>query len=396
MRIRIIFLAIVFIVSCKHEPKASNTLPAGATSIIYSSYIIVPGYINNAKGNFILDSGAEGLHLDDIFTNENLPPFINLKKVRLTGIGNSFSTATLIKDTVIFKFHKDSFNATNILIHSLKPIGGDFLDGLIGLRFFPGTVLEINYKQQYIKFYSSIDSADLSGFNLIPMKIIEGRLCIPVNVLINEKVSFNGNFMIDLGSPGSSVTSSASQKFKLTENITRKIAYSSKYAGVGGYSYGYDFIADSLEISNVALKNVNMSFSSDTTGVLSSDNFSGIIGNNILDRFSVILDFKNYNLYLNPNEQFLVPYEPDRLGFTYVERVKTTGGWIVAGLNLGSPAHKNGLSVDDKIISVNNIPVKEIPYNKIDEFLNKLDRIELVVKRVDSTINIKFNLVPVI
>lgn len=212
----------------------------------------------------------------------------------------------------------------------------------------------------------------------------------------NDSVSFKGNFMIDMGSSLSTMTSSIAYKFNFDKKIERKVAYYTKYGGVGGYSYGFDFIADSIQISNFTLKNVNMSYSSDTSGLMASDDFYGIIGNNILEKFDVLFDFTNSNLYLKPNKNFKVPFEFDRLGFTYVDRNRTMGGWIVTGLSKNSLAEKNGLLIDDIILSINETPVSEISCQSFNNFLQDIDEAEFVIKRAEQTLSIEFNLAPLI
>lgn len=149
-------------------------------------------------------------------------------------------------------------------------------------------------------------------------------------------------------------------------------------------------------ISDYFLENVNMSYSADTSGLLQSGPYIGILGNNILEKFNVLFDFKNRNLYLKPNEDFSKPYVFDRVGFSFVDRYKTHGGWIVTGLTENSPAEKQGLRIDDKILFVNEIPVEKISKKSQKGYFDKFDEVDLVVSRTDSIKNISFGLSPLI
>jgi hypothetical protein len=393
IRTSILILSVVLINACKRD---NIPIPYGAVPIIYCGYILVPVSFDSVKGNFLLDTGAQNVHFDSIFYSDNPFAYNYLKEIKIWGIGNSFQIATLIRDTIYFQLKDESYKTRNIVVHSLKPIGGDIIDGLVGLKFFSNKVLEINYPRQFINIFSTIDSVNTSGYSSIPIERQEGQIFIPLKITLNDKVSFNGKYLVDIGSSLSTITSSVAYNYKFDEVIERKVGYYTKYGGVGGYSAGFDFIADSLTISNFFLKNVNMSYSSDTAGLMASEDFYGIIGNNILERFDIIFDFNNDSLYLKPNKKFKEPYEFDKLGFTYVDRHKTKGGWVVTGLSNNSQAEKKGLLIDDIIISVNDIPVEKIQYSYFSDYFKKVDEVILVVNRAGNILEIEFDIAPMI
>lgn len=394
IRITILILSVVLINACKHD--SNITIPFGAVPIIYCGYILVPVSVDSVKGNFLLDTGAQNVHFDSIFYSNNSFAYKYLKEIKIWGIGNSFQLATLIRDTIYFQLKDENYKTRNIVVHSLKPIGGDIIDGLVGLKFFSNKVLEINYPRQFINIFSSIDSVNTAGYSSIPIEKSEGQIFIPLKIKLNNKVSFKGKYMVDIGSSLSTITSSVAYRYRFDEVIERKVGYYTKYGGVGGYSSGFDFIADSLTIANFFLKNVNMSYSSDTAGLMASEDFYGIIGNNILERFDIIFDFNNDSLYLKPNKKFKEPYEFDRLGFTYVNRHKTKGGWVVTGLSSNSQAEKRGLQIDDIIISVNEIPVEKIQYSYFSDYFKTVDEVKLVINRAGNIVKVEFDIAPII
>ncbi|OFX37045.1 MAG: hypothetical protein A2X08_12050 [Bacteroidetes bacterium GWA2_32_17] len=400
---QILLLSIITITlfACENAPKKVITndnqvknfiYPKNATPIVYIGYIFIQGKADNVKGNFLLDLGTDNLHFDSLFFSENIFDYKNIKNIKLWGIGNSFQRATLIKDTVNFQFNKNNYKTSNVLINNLKPIGGDFVDGLIGIDYFKQGVLEINYHNKYIIIYQSIDSVDVSDYKLVSIKKIENYFCMQMEVKINDSVTIKGNFIIDTGMPFSALTNYVAQKNNLDKKVERKVRYYTKYGGIGGESSGFDFIADSLQISNFHLKNVNLSFSVDKSGILAGGEYLGIIGNNILERFDIIIDFKKSNLYLKPNENFYKPFISNRLGFFYIDRGKTMGGWIVTGLSEKSEAEKKGLKIDDKIISVNGIPIEKIPFETQEDYFKKIDKVKLLVKSAGITKIIEFKL----
>lgn len=402
---KLFFLSILIIlfISCKNSSDKLNNnfastdtlvIPKNAIPIVYNGYVLVQGNIDSVKGSFLIDTGADLLCIDSIFQITNNLIHYNYQNSKISGIGNSYQKITKISDSVNFSLGNLRYRTYNVPVINMKSIGGDLIDGLIGTDFFMHNVLEINYAKEYINIYNDIDSVDISDYKIAAIKYIDNHFCVPLSVKINDSVTIKGNFFIDTGMPMSTLTSSVAEKHNLKEKIEHKVSYYTKYGGIGGESDGYDFIADSIQISDYCLENAVMSFSIDKSGLLANEKYMGILGNNILERFDLIFDFKNSNLYLKPNENYNTPFIPDKLGFFYVDRYKTMGGWIVTGLYENSNAEKQGLRIDDKIISVNEIPVEKISYKDQKNNFAKLDKVKLVIKRIGESKNIEFKLPP--
>lgn len=86
----------------------------------------------------------------------------------------------------------------------------------------------------------------------------------------------------------------------------------------------------------------------------------GLIGNKVWERFYVIIDLKNKRLYLKPNALFNKESNFNALGFTFTDRSKTLGCWVVNGLFNGSEAERAGLKGGDRILEFNGRDVKTI------------------------------------
>jgi PDZ domain len=404
---QILFLgiSIIFLTTCTSSSNKGikrnytvndSSIPGNAVPIVYADYVHLKVHIDTVRGIFLLDTGFDNLCLDSIFYSENRMDYINSSHGKIYGIGNAYQRLNLITDSIDFSFGNHSYRTSFVPVLNLKPIGGDFVDGLIGTKHFRQNVLEINYAKKFINIYETIDSVDISEYSILHLEKIETHYFVPVIVRINDTTIIKGNFLIDSASPESTLTSSAVFSYGLNEKVDRKVRYYTMYGGIGGESSGYDFSADSLEIAGFNLGNVILSYSLDSAGLLASEEYIGIMGNNILDRFDILFDFRNCNMYLKPNKNFNKPYHFDRLGFSYVDRCKTMGGWIVTGLYENSPAEKKGLRIDDKIVSVNDTPVEKISYETQKEYLEKLHRAKFVVSGETGVRTIRFKLAPLL
>ncbi len=398
MKNRVTIVITVFLIlaaGCSTNTE-EDQLPENAFPIVYRGHLYIMGETDSIKGNYIFDTGASNFYFDSTYYSQNNFQYSNFFTAKLPGAGTTVQNVEVVNDTVTFRFGKYLYQTNNVPILKLKPIVGDFADGIIGMEYFSNSVMEINYEKEYMRLFQSIDSVDLSGYSRIKISNRGNRLFIPMKVSINDTLIIAGEYQIDFGSGGSiALTSSVTHKYNLMENIEKKTPFFTKYGGVGGESSSYDFMAKSLEIGEFQFNNVTMEFSADKSGAMASDRHLGLIGNDIYERFLVIIDFINNDFYLKPNSKFKEPFEFSRLGFSYVDRNQTMDAWIVTGLYSGSNAENHGLMIDDKIIAVNGIGIHEINFESQKDFFKELSSIVLTVIRNGEPLKISIDLEPI-
>lgn len=300
-------------------------IPDDAVNIIYINHIYIPSEADSISGNFVYDTGADGLYFDSVFFADN-----SLKKQKhfeayLPGNGTSGPQKVIVlNDSYLFSFENYSDKFSNIPVFLLKPILGDFADGIIGNYAFLNSILEINYYHEYLKSHKNFYDIDISTFAKIPIKIVNHRLFVPLTVNINDSILINADFLLDLGFGGTvTIATLTSKNFNLSNNIINKELFYDKYGGVSGESFSWVFRSDSVKIGNYTLNNVIMDYSEDKSGALGSGKYAGLLGNNILDRFHVFIDFLNNDLYLKPNPNNDKAYNFSKLGFRYTDRSLT-------------------------------------------------------------------------
>lgn len=138
----------------------------------------------------------------------------------------------------------------------------------------------------------------------------------------------------------------------------------------------------SIQLGNTTIKNKNLgiSLSSDKQGVSSLDNLLGILGSEIINRFNFILDYKNKNLYLKPNDLFNKDFEPLAKPITF-EYSDDRSDIIISNVMENTDAYKKGLKKGHKIISINNIVSKDI--YTYDQLLKRKNG-KIIIKYLDS------------
>ncbi len=378
------------------DKKKKDNIPKNAFPIVYRNHIYIKGEAEGVKGNFVFDTGALGFYYDSTYFANNSFPYTNFFTAYLSGAGNSAQKVEVIKDTINLIFDNNVYRTNDVPIIQLKPIIGDFADGILGMEYFYQSVMEINSENGYMRLFQSIDSVDVSAYCRIELIKKDNRLLIPLKIRVNETLTIAGVCMLDFGKGSSlSITSSAANKYRLHENIAKKTLYYTKYGGVGGESSHYEFMSASVQIGDFVLNNVTMEYSLNKRGALASDKYLGVLGNDIYERFNVLIDFLNNDFYIKPNSKYEEPFEFSKLGFTYADRSQTMNAWIVKGLYRGANAENQGLKIDDRIVEVNGKSVNQINYESQKGFFNKLSNVVLTIKRNDVKKDIKINLEPI-
>ena len=393
-------LVAICLLSCSFQEPVQKTitktefqLPSGAIPIIYRKHIYIEGIVDKAKSVFVFDTGADNLYIDSLFFGDNKFAYDKIVVAFLPGVGSKPQKTKLILDTVSFQFANNNYRTSNVPILGLKNILGDFADGILGRNYFNVKILEINYNYQYMKIHDSINVAITNGYTKIRCENVNNRLYVPIKLNINDSLEIIGKCTLDLGSGGSiSLTSPTAKQFDLGNNVNKKRNYYSKYGGVGGETSRNDFIAKSLFIGDYELNDFVMDYSEDKYGALSSNKNLGLLGNRILEKFDIIIDFRNSILYLKPNGDFNNSFEIPRLGFAFVDRAVTMDAWNITGLYKNSSAEKSGLKIDDKITHINGQSIKEISHEQQQEIIKRSESIKLTIQRNNESLILNIQL----
>ena len=160
--------------------------------------------------------------------------------------------------------------------------------------------------------------------------------------------------------------------------------------GIGGAATGSDFRAKSASVGGFTLNDIVMGFSNNTGGALASKEYIGIVGNDFWERFDMIIDLPGKRLFLRPNNKFNDPFESPVRGFSYTDRSRTLGYWIVNSLAEESNAEKTGLRNGDRIVAINGRDVKGISLEEQRTFFNGMTEITFTIQRDNGTVEISF------
>jgi Aspartyl protease/PDZ domain len=298
--------------------------------------------------NFILDTGSGGISLDsttvEYFKITPTPSdmtilgiagirkvsFIYNQKLRLPG---------LTVDSL--NFHINNYDI-------LTQVYGEKIDGIIGYSLLNRYIFNINY-----------DSLKISIFTLGRMKYPRGGWLyepilrtLPVqNARIKDAVAINSRFLFDIGA---GLCMMLNKDFIEDSNFLNKkrVLYAKEAEGVGGKIDMHLTVIKELRLGPYRFRNIPVFVFDDTYNLTSYPYLSGIIGNDILRRFNLILNYSKREFYFMPNSKYLESFD---YAYSGVELYYIDGKIILGDVATGSPAAAAGLKEGDELIGINNL-----------------------------------------
>ncbi len=275
----------------------NDTIPF---SIGKDNRIYIKGKINNSDSlNIIFDTGANGFAITSHLVDEKV-------KMKMDGETlNSGSDGTSIKKTSsknILKVGNLIWN--DVVFTSIDYKGYDF-DAVMGWIAFGGKIVEINYEKNIIVVHKDLENIP-SVYSKIETVMIGGIPYIKGIITVDNK-EYPGWFEYDTGGRRSFYLS---QKFTQKNNLNYRnmqLIGTSESSG----SKGVNFERNTYRLPKFKFGEFETYQIPISIAKIDPENvdFNDILGNDLLKRFNAIIDFKNYQIYLKPNNLLHSEYQ---------------------------------------------------------------------------------------
>lgn len=342
-------------------------MPENAIPFILDSHVYIQGTLaDSAAVSLIYDTGADRLYLDKDYMALSDFGKSPLRKgmARMGGAGNGGpQKIPIIIDTFKLSLGDIVYNETITPIINLREILGRHADGMIGNNVLWDKPLIINYTDGYLLSANTLTPDKLEGYTKLPAYFTDNRIDIECELTVDSTQIVKGKFRLDLGCGSTIILTNAARKKLNLDNKNTAISYHSNM-GVGGDGTNIDFRADSFRLLD-ELENVVISASYNTAGALSDHEHIGIIGNEILSHYDLIIDAPNKALYARRNQNTSTSYqESSTWQMGYTDRTDICDGWIVSSLYENVIAANAGIKAGDMILEINGRPVKDIDWEE--------------------------------
>ncbi len=303
---------------------------------------------------FILDTGAEHV----ILFKKEIADILGLEyenKINLMGsdLGMEFyafisrnvslglkNTPTIQRDIIVLE---EDF------LH-LEELTGESIHGILGGRIFRGLVMEIDYKKSKVILYnaSTFNIKD-DGYTKFDLQIIKHKPYIKAEISLDAKETIELDLLIDTGAAlPFLVFLNSHESLQLPENFVK----GNLGKGLGGDIEGYLSKVNLLKLANVfEFNNVITSFQHIDPNLdpIVYANRNGLIGNPILERFKIYIDFVGAKIYLKPRANYNKAFEYDKSGLIIYAFGPELSNFYVKDVIKGSPAYESGIRKGDMI-----------------------------------------------
>lgn len=328
------------------QPKALLLTKFSFTQLT-GGIIVIKATVDNYKDslNFIFDTGSGGISFDSATveklqlkrekSNKTIRGIASMRKVDFT-YNHTLNLPNLKVDSL--DFHINDYDI-------LTSVYGFKVDGIIGYSFLKRYIVRINYDVQKMEVYTAGNFKYPKGGylmhpNFIPLPIFEATVA-------DERAVFS-RFILDTGAGLNLLLSEDIVNDSLFIGRKRK-KYPTQAEGLGGKKRMNTTVIKSLKLGPFKFRNVPVSIFDDEYNLTSYPLLGGIIGNDLLRRFNVILNYPEQAIHLTPNSHFTDAFD---YAYTGLGIYQIDNEIRVVDVIGGSPAEKAGFLPDDIIIGV--------------------------------------------
>ena len=367
----LIILAVLW--SCSTVAWGNDSIP-----FLYRDHLYLLARINNEyQANVIFDTGGSDLFgIDSVYLSASAWHPKDIGWGRTGGAAGS-TRVKVILDTTSLSI--GSLNSTyNIVpIFKLRDVIDCHVDGIWGIKDIQQYPLEINFEHGFLKYYKD-GNPPIEGYEKLPIRFQDRRIQVQAEVLVGGK-RIQGWFLMDTGSGGSvNFSANTVKQFGLESLPGKRYIKDMTQFGIGDKAQEEIIVmqSQSIIIGPDSISNGIISYLPEGTGVFGEKGFTGVIGNQVLSKFNLIIDIAHNVLYLKRFKEDQ-PAQPN-YDFGFRNRTDIGKGWIVSSLTRGGDAAKAGLQLNDRILAINSRLVEDFTWEE-EYRINRLPHITLDV-----------------
>lgn len=342
---------------------------------------------------FIFDTGAE----HTIMFHKIMADLIDMhytKKIRILGADISNDVHALIARNIYIDLKKGATVQRDILvleeeISKLREAIGEEISGILGTSLFKGMVVSIDYKKKKLIIRHPVKfkpPQKKKGYHEFDISVVQNKAYIKAPITLQNGNTYNSTLLVDTGAaiPLLIHTNTDSSLVLPEFVIDGRLGY-----GLGGPIKGFLGKIKQLDLGPNRFDFVLTSFQD-----IDIENFgqdivrNGILGNKLLSRFQVTIDYFNMKLYLKPQKKYNNKFKYDLSGLEIVALGKDLKTFEVRRVMPKTPASEVDIRPGDVITKIGWLGAR---FYTLEKLINKLEskpgkRIKLKIKRDGKTL----------
>lgn len=350
---KIVLVLLLFVTHVKaqelFEPPAAKRITKFGFELLTGGIIIVKAQLAPFPDtlNFVLDTGSGGISLDSATVAYFKLPITKSDRT-IRGIAGMKTVDFVLKQQLqlpgltvdSLDFHINDYEL-------LSSVYGVQIDGIIGYSFLSRYIVKLDYDAHSMEVWSKGSIRyPRGGYMLRP--IINS---IPVqSSTIKDNTAVAAKFYFDTGA---GLCYLLSQEFVRDSGVLKKnkIIVETQAEGLGGKKAMQLTTLNEVRLGPYKFKKVPVYIFDDEFNVTAYPQLGGLIGNDLLRRFNVVINYAEKEIHLLPNTHFNEPFDYSYSGLGIYQ---IDGAIQVIDVVEGSPGEKAGFKTGDVIMGVEN------------------------------------------
>lgn len=297
--------------------------------------------------NFILDTGSGGISLDSL-TTERLKLKTELSDRTIRGIAGIRQVRFAYNQKL--RLPSLTVDSLNFHINDYEVLTGSYgekIDGIMGYAFLSRYIVKVDYDSLRIFVYSKgTFKYPKGGFVIRPLLV---NLPV-VTTSIKDDHEILSRYYFDTGAGMCLLLSSDFVKDSSFINPKRKW-YATQAEGLGGKAPMRQGVIKQIKIGPYKFRNVPTYIFEDEFNVTSYPYLGGLIGNDLLRRFNIIINYDRRDMHLTQNSHFSEPFD---YSYTGLGMYVIDGEIRIIDVMPESPAEAAGFKPGDVVIAIEN------------------------------------------
>jgi hypothetical protein len=233
----------------------------------------------------------------------------------------------------------------------LSKRGNQKIDGIIGANIMQQFVTQLNFDTNTIELYKSIDEiANTSAYKVLPTSLDFASIPqVELEFTLENNQKFKGKFLFDSGANMTFLLNTPFVKAKNIETLIGKTIENKAEGLTTSSTFKIGKVANVI-FGGFEFGEMPIDLSNSKSGVMSSEAYAGILGVQIINRFNLILDYKNEKIYFKPNKTYANEFEFPLSGISIEKEVEKIQ---ISNVVKGSEAFEKGIRKGDELVSIN-------------------------------------------
>ena len=337
---------------------------------------------------FIIDTGAE----NTILLKREYSDLLNVpyhKKIRLMGSDMKEEVTAYVSNGIYLQFLNSRNVRHNILVLEkdfihLEEYIGSRVDGILGAEFFKGIILKIDYKKSEITLTnpSKFSKSVVKNYQSYDIEIINSKPYLNCITEVRDGVALKTKLLLDTGA---ALTALFHHNTDSLLSASGHIVKGSLGKGLGGDVEGFSGRIHKLRLGNLYFNNLISSFQDLDSTLLKQDKVyrNGLIGNLLLERFDVVIDFSAKKLFLKPKKDYNKAFDFDKSGLTIFAFGEGLNKYYIKYVSDNSPASEVDIRPGDIIQKIGIFSYKWYSLRQLNRVFSGRNgkKVKLKIKR---------------